>query len=464
MSDAGTGAGAVGSPAVHAGYTANDAAAVPMPAVPANTQRMSLKDFVKATREGTLPTHAPRQDQPQNGARGQQPANQNAQPQSAREHLAEKSRELEAKSASAPEPELGAEVDPNSDPEVEKVEAADAEVNEQTPDGSLSDAEIIARYREWEASDLAPEEIFANKLHPVKVRGQERFVDYNELRQGYMRGADYTRQGSELKAREQQLAAQAKSMQEHFEAIKDPNQMLEIYERNGYSDQLEKVAELVAQRRVEHRSLVRAAGRAAAERLGFSYEQIQAGQADNHREVVEAMQRTDARLKQTRQTEIENRKLSFERERFEREQQAARHAAEVAQHKETYDRQLNQLRPGAFKAHGIKDTAQSRTAFLRHLGEVIQLEGLGPDGITRAQVMSAARNLREENDDRMQHESGMSTYSAAEARARAQAEARRALGPNRTSTGAGKPLQAQQTAQRRSSDFDKMRRNGLLGK
>ncbi len=259
------------------------------------------------------------------------------------------------------------------------------------------------------------------------------------------------------------MAANEQSYKQHFEAVRDPDQFLEIYERNGYGDTIEKVAEKIANRRVEHRSIVRAAGRAAAERLGFTSEQINRGEADNHRDVVDAMKRSDERLKQTRQVEIENRKLAGERERFQREADAQRHAQEVHQHKATYEAQLNQLRPGAFKAHGLKDSPQTRTAFLRHLGEVIQLEGLGANGITRPQVMSAARALREDQDSRFENE-GRVTMSPQEQRAAQQAAARRALPPNRVGTGAGRPLQAQQNASKRASDFAAMRRNGLLGK
>lgn len=463
MSEVASGGGAVGQPAMTP-KTAGDVNAAAMPPVPAGTQRMRLSEFKAAKRDGTLPAQAPREQLSQQSAQGQQPASRDQPPQSTRERIAEKSRELEAKQ----NPDQGAVTEPDVDPSASPEEHADAEqapVEEQRPEGLLSDADIIAKYREWEQSDLAPEEIFADKLHPVKVRGQDRYVDYNELRQGYMRHGDYTARGNELKQKEQQVAQQQRSIQEHFETIKDPDQMLEIYERNGYSDQLEKVAEKIAQRRVEHRSLVIAAGRAAAERLGFTADEIRQGQADNHREVVAAMQRTDDRLKQTRQVEIENRKLAFERERFHAETQAQKHAQEVAQHQQTYQRQLDQLRPGAFRANGVKDTQQNRVAFLRHLGEVVQLEGLAQDGISRAQVMSAARNLKEESEDRLQGEQGLGLGNPAEQRARAQhAQRQSALGPNRVSTGAGKPLQAQQNTARRPSEFAAMRRNGQLGK
>jgi len=485
MSDAAQGGGTVGAPAVSPN-TRGDVGATNMPSVPEGAGRKSLSDFNKARRTGDLPARADasrqapakqafqrqtptsaadwQQSHPQLGIGLNDEARQLASPTNPRT-LAEG-----AEPAAAPAP-----ADPGSEPELDAqglpqdpANDQGAEEQQEAAPGTLSDAEIIAKFREWEQSDLAPEEIFADKLHPVKVRGQERYVDYNELRQGYMRQADYTQRGQELKQKETQVEGYRKSIEEHFSSVKDPEQFLEIYERNGYSDVLEKVAERIQSRNAEHRSLVIAAGRAAAERLGFSVQDIKAGHADNHRDVIAAMQSTDQRLRQTRAIEIENRKLAYEKQKFEAERQAATHQQEVQKHQQTYDRQLNQLRPGAFKANGIQDNQGNRIAFLRHLGDVINLEGLSPEGITRAQVMAAARSMREELEDRMQQERGnpgQGFMSPQEYRAKQQAEARRAaLGPNRVATGAGKPLQAQRATGRSVSDFARQKRAGLLGK
>lgn len=448
--------GEVGSVSGVSANTAGDAArGVPMPAVPAGVERMRPSDLMKQRRDGTLPAHAPapQQQQPKPVER----------PQSTREHIAEVSRALEARAEpeKAPVEEPQAQPDPQQQPDAEPT----PETGEQEPLSALSDQDIVAKYREWENSDLAPEEIFADKLHAVKVRGQERYVDYNELKQGYMRHGDYTARGTELKQREQQVQQSEQTYKQHFEAIRDPEQFLEIYERNGYGDTIEKVAERVAERRVEHRSLVRAAGRAMAERLGFTHEQIAAGQADNHRSVVEAMQGADNRLKQARKLEIENRKLAGERERFTEQQKQQKHQAEVQKYHQQYENQLNQLRPGSMKAHGLQDNPQNRAGFVRHLKQVIELEGLADSGITRQQTMSAARALREEQEDERAGEQGLGALSPREVLARAQAEARRgALPPNRTGTGSGKPLGNPQPTAMRASDFDKQRRAGTLGK
>lgn len=436
-----------------------------MPAVPPTAGRKSLSDFKAARREHSLPAKAP-QAHPELGLRDNPDARQFAKPTNPRSQQEGQAGQPQAQEQADPSAQDAAEQPSLAAPESESAEAPE---QQEVQPGQLTDAEIVAKYREWEQSDLAPEEIFADKLHPVKVRGQERYVDYDELRSGYMRQADYTERGNELRKKESQVEGYRKSIDEHFATVKDPNQFLEIYERNGYGEVLEKVAESISQRRAEHKSLVVAAGRAMAERLGFTSDEIRAGKADNHRDVVAAMQRTDERMRQARAVEIENRKLAFEKERFESERQRATHEQEVTKYKQAYDRQISQLRPGAFKANGIQDNQGNRIAFLRHLGEVMRMEGgVGEQGITRTHVMNAARGMREEMEDRRMSESDASApgmMSPQEARARAQADARRkALGPNRVATGAGRPIQTQGQQAKRASDFHRARQDKLLGR
>lgn len=456
--------------------TAGDVGASNMPSVPASAGRKSLSDFARARKGGDLPAQAPANQQtPQQRSHFQRTTptsssdnRQQAHPEGLAEN--ENARQLAQPTNPKTIGEGAEEPTPQGEPKASdaQLEAGAEQGEQEAAPGSLSDAEIVQRYREWEKSDLAPEEIFADKLHAVKVRGQERYVDYNELRQGYMRHGDYTARGNELKQREQQVEQHRKSIDEHFATIKDPDQFLEIYERNGYSDVLEQVAEKMHARRTEHRSLVVAAGRAMAERMGYSADDIRRGAADNDRNVVAAMQAADQRLKQARSVEIENRKLEFERKRFEAERQAAQRQQEAQKDRQLFDNQISQLRPGAFKAHGIPDNQGNRVAFLRHLQSVVNLEGLQPEGFTRAQMMSAARNMREELEDQRQAESsrpGAGFMSDAEYRAKQQADARRAaLGPNRVATGAGKPIQSQERTGRSASDFARQKRAGLLGK
>jgi uncharacterized protein YifE (UPF0438 family) len=462
-----------GSVAVHAN-TANDATSgANMPSVPANTQRMRPSDFARMRRSGELPTRAAPV-----ANTNQQPA-----PPTRREHMAEVSRALEARAnnnvrddkqrgtqfdepaGKEPTPATNVEVPQQHDPSEQSIqEPATEDGTAQEPLSALSPEEKLAKFQEWQDSDLFPDELLG-KMHEVKVRGQTRYVDTNELRQGYMRHGDYQARGMELKQREARAAESENLYKQHFEAIRDPDQFLEIYERNGYGDVMERVAERIAERRVEHRNLVRAAGRATAEQLGFTSEQINRGEADRHHAVVEAMQRADQRLKAARGTEIENRKLAGERERFEAQRREAAHRDEVATHKATYDKQLAQLRPVGFKAFGIPDSPQTRTAFINRLREVVDLQGgITDQGFTRDLVMAAARAVAEDIGDRQQSEGGQ-FMSEAEARAQQQARARQAaLGATRTGTGGGKPLQSPNVQARRPSEFEAMRRAGTLGK
>lgn len=451
--------GEVGTPAVHANTAGDAARGVPMPEVPQHVERMRASDLARGRREGTLATRAP---QPQEQQRDQRTLGQT----SAREHIAQKSHELEAKPEQEQPSLADAEGQQNELDENGQPQEGQEGVEASSP-AALADAEAAAKYREWQQSDLYPEEL-AGKMHEVTVRGQKRYVDTAELRQGYIRHSDYTARGKELAQREESVTQYRSSMDQHFEAIKDPEQFLEIYERNGYGDTLEQVAERVAARREEHRSIVIAAGRSAAERAGFTAEQIRAGEADKDRRVYEAMEKADARLRQARAVEIENRKLSAQHERVQSETAAAKQAAETAALHENYTRQIGQLRPGAFAAFGIRDTPQNRTAFMRHLGDAVSMAGgINNDGITREHVMNAGRVMKEELEDKMERERSDARpeyLSPAEWRAKQQAEARaQALSPKRTGTGGGKPLQPQQSASLRASDFEKMRREKRLG-
>ena len=128
--------------------------------------------------------------------------------------------------------------------------------------------------------------LFRSKLHELKANGVTRYVDTKELKQGYIRGVDYRRFHAEAQAVSQQHQRYQQSMQQHFEQIRDPGQMLEIYERNGFGDTLYQVATLIAERDREDRGMVRAAGIDIMQRKGIN--------DPNHREVVDAMKRAES--------------------------------------------------------------------------------------------------------------------------------------------------------------------------
>lgn len=435
-----------------------------MPAVQ-TPQRGGWRDFDKAKREGTLPAqaraNAPAQQQPQ------APQQRAEAPQSSANRVAAFQDKLDAKSdpqKGEKLPGLGEET-PEQDPQSLAGEGGEAAPAEGAP-AKLTDAEIVARYREMEESSFFPEDL-AGKMHEVKVRGQVRYVDTNELRQGYMRHGDYIQRGKEISAKESEVKQYRETMDQHFEAIKNDEQFLDIYERNGYADTLEKVADRVIARRRDQNMIVKSAGLAAAQRLGFTAQQIADGAADNHREVVEAMRKTHEQLKRSRQLEIDNKRLEHENTSTKKSAAEKAKAEQLATFRDAHTRQLEQLRPVALRAHGIEDSPKNRAVFMRHLADVVNDKGVPSEGFTSGIVMSAAQAMREELEDRQIAESGGDNgfLSPAEFKARAEAAKRaggKPLGPNRSGGGLGKPV-TQQPERKRASDMAAERTKRLMG-
>lgn len=326
--------------------------------------------------------------------------------------------------------------------------AGDADLLEQTdPQAALSDAEMLARAKEWQSGDLFPDELL-DKLHPVKINGREQYVDGKELRQGYMRGGDYRRQFAEAQQVHQRAQQTEQYYQHHFEAIR-PNQpaaaenMLEIYERNGYGETLEKVAVLIAKRRREVNRIAQGAGYAAMHEYGT--------QDENDHRVMQAMEAARNRLKAAYAVETKERQLEFERSQLAQTKQQTQHQQETEQYKALYERQLNQLRPLAFRANGIKDTAANRQAIARHLGNVIAAQGFNGD-ITRDMLMEAARDLRDELADTQAQERSLDQ--------RPTQPQRRPLPPRGAGMGSGAPLRGPGQKAGNLNDLERMVREG----
>lgn len=433
-----------------------------MPEVPTTVKRQSLDDFVRQQRQGTIGKDQKQVAFDRNSSPIPQRTGMTDAP--ARERVAEISRKLEGDQPEAEMPALGGQQPPVEASAATEAPAEPTDVQEAR--AGLSDAEVLAKFREWEASDLYPDELMA-KMHPVKVRGEERYVDTEELRKGYIRYSDYQARGSELKTREAEVGKYKTVMDQHFSAIKDPDVFLDTYERNGYGSQLEKVAERLMARRQERDELVHAAGYAAALRAGYTPEQIAAGHAEPNRDrnVYEAMKRAREQFEHGRKIDIESRKLTAERERLDSEREQARIAEATKTHHATFDRQLAQLRPAAFKAHGFEDTSQNRDAFMLHLKEVIDSEGgLPPEGFNRGLIMNAAQLMRERLADKNQTLRNYLTPQ--EQRAAEQAQARRGqpLSPTRAGTGGGRTVINPGSKSQSVDDFTRQYHNRRMGR
>lgn len=448
MADVG-GGNPAGTPAPIGG-AANDAArGVPMPEIPADTVRARPSDFAKMRGRGELPTQAPK-------------------PQTASQRIGEIARQLENPDAKPAEPKLDANGQPKGpDTEPPVAEQPSEQREEQSPAlSSADDQSALAKYREWESSDLFLPEMAQGKLVKVEADGQTRYVSHEELVNNYQRRAPIMRREQEIRQREEQVSQRDNAWKEHWEALRQPEHMHEILERRGYGEQLEAVADRINAQRKQDNTLLRAAGRAAAEAAGYSYQEILSGAADNDRRVRDAMEQARGDIRGRRALEIENRRLQHEAQSARQAVESQRSEKAQEHWKGVYTNQLNQLRPGALAAHRIEPSEANKTKFMRHLGEVVQMGGgVGKDGITREHCMEAARALREEMEDQRARE-GNSYMSPEEWKAHQQAQARQGgqpLGPGRSGTGGGRPIVHSQGQPMRPSDFARLRGQGKLG-
>jgi hypothetical protein len=288
----------------------------------------------------------------------------------------------------------------------------------------------LQKFREWEQSDMFPEEL-EGKLHEVKVNGQLRYVDTGELRQGYMRGGDYRRFYQEAQTQVQQAQQVQQSMRQHFEQVKDPKTMLELYERNGYGDTLLQVAHMIADRERGNMRLVKAAMHAEMQRLGV--------QDDRDHRIQQIKTETEDRIRKMYEAENLARRVEFDKQQLQQEKDAREKQARMQENTKLYENQLNQLRPNAFKAYGLKDTEANRAALARHIGNVIAVHGF-EGNVTRQLVMEAAADLKDEIDQRMASEQGAGAMSPEAWKASQRQNTGRVLPPNRAGLGGGRPL------------------------
>jgi hypothetical protein len=364
---------------------------------------------------------------------GKKPANNNnnnQQQQSAREHITEVNTELQKPAEQNQDPTQQA---AQGEQPVDEDDALEA------PAPPIDPQEAASKYKEWtESPDLPPD--FKNKLVEVKWGPHgTKLVTVDEAIKGYQRLGESTRVFQQAQAREAEAKRNAQVYDQHFEAIKDPSQFLEIYERNGYGDVLYKVAEMIAQRDLQDNQLVQAAGYAAMRQFQTD--------AKDYR-VREAMDAARQRLVAQRQQEVEMRKLQAERDRLLQQHKQVDEQQQVAQLTEKFRAQLAQLVPIAFKAHGVRDNQINRAKHHRLLTDLMQ--ATNATDITRQLVMDATSMLLEEISDARGAANGTN--------------GRPPLGTQRLGSGTGAatiPNGAQRQGKRLDSFFDDMRkRNG----
>lgn len=448
------------------GRAPGESAGEQMPSIDPNAGRAGLGDFQRMMREKNEAAR-------NGGKRPQAPAQKQEAPPTSRSHVASFSERLEASQQAPVNPNEPRESgkpenmgDPNQLKEPGNVEpqAGDEkqqtkpEEGEQPPEEqqALDDRGALEKFRQWEKDDMFPEELLG-KMHEVKVNGQMRYVDGKELRQGYMRGGDYRRLSNEAQRHIADAQQYRQSIDQHFQAIRDENQMLEIYERNGYGQTLEKLADLVQARRQRRQQIVEGAGIAAMRALGLQ-------RADwNHKDVQAAMQQAEQEIMAAHEASIEKRRLAFERQQFDQSRQQQESTQRQQELAAVYERQLSQLRPNAFRAYGLQDTPGNRQALARHIGNNISVHGFKGD-ITRELVMQAAADLRDEQDDIRARERNADMQQPGNFKAAIRGNGAAPLPPQRLGGGAGQPLGNTNGKQRGSlRDLEDMVRKSRFG-
>jgi hypothetical protein len=330
---------------------------------------------------------------------------------SEREHITElgdrltKQTQLETP---APEPST------NEFGEPQEGEHAEQESPLEEPAPPIDPQVALEKFKEWSDSPDLPKDFYDKLIEVPWGPHGTKLVPISEMQKGYQRLGESTRAYQEVQKREQAVKQSEQAYQQHFEAIHDPEQFLEIYERNGYSDVLYKVAESIARREQTDNRLIEAAGYAAMREHQC--------QATDHR-VAQAMDQARASLQAQRGKDVELRKVQAERDRLRQQHQQVDEQAAVKELGEKYRAQLGQLVPIAFKAHQIKDNPVNRAKHHRHLTDIMQ--ATGAVDITRQVVMDATEMLLEElHDARVQPANGNGA---------------RPLSPNRLGTGMGDP-------------------------
>jgi hypothetical protein len=424
----------------------------PMPPV-TTTERKSLRDMQEDLRRrnsGEEPTRAPA------STRGQTADT----PQSASSRIGEFSKRLEA---TQEQPTLPGEardkpVDAKADGQVAEPEAAEGEPEKEAKpaDISLDDRAALERYREWEKGDMFPKEL-EGKLHEITVNGMVEYKDTAELRRGYQRGSDSRRQWAEANTLREQAQAERAQVQQHFEAIRDHDTFVEMYERNGFDFQwMEGLAKRIARDVDDRIRLTRAAGLVEMQRYGT--------QDWNDHRVQAAMQRAEQNWARARQADALQRRLDYERQQFDGRRKEQESQANVQQLAAQYNNQLNQLRPAAFRAYGIEMNKGNIDALSRHLGNVIQQKGFN-GSITRELVMEAASDLSEELGDRLNQERagrGQPPMSPQQWAAQRQSTGQ-PLPPNRIAGGGGNQTQGKDQPRKSAADFERELRQRRMG-
>jgi hypothetical protein len=247
--------------------------------------------------------------------------------------------------------------------------------------------EAADKWRALEDSADLPDDLMS-KLVTAKNGDREWQVTVEEAIKGYQRTNESTRRSQELDGREERIQQSEQRMRGFFESIKDPNNLIEVMDRQLGPQVLDQALAIRQAQRDEDISMIEAAGIATMRRFNVD---------KTDPRVREAMLNTKKRLERERTADIEARKLQARNRELESGRQAEDQTKRVQEMQATYRKQLEQLVPTAFKAARIRDSAKNRDAHIDHLKVLMRRANTAT--ITRDLVAQAARAVREDLED-----------------------------------------------------------------
>lgn len=310
-----------------------------------------------------------------------------------------------------PTPTAAPPTEPPAEPPAEGEEPPTPEAPPAAQQWTQEDIDALAKFKAWMESETIPEE-FLSKMVPLKNGDDIEYEPYEEVREGRMRLRDYHRSMGELKKEREQFNARAQAYESHFASIFDDGEdgmvgarnMHEIYTRQGKRKQLMQLGAILAKEEQEDIDTARGYAIAFAQRNGIMVRDPKTGQVDidwNHYDVRKAFDSKRAALEQHREEQNRVRGIEFENQRLREAQAQKQQAMRQEEFAATQTRKLNQLRPRAFEAMGLKhDDTAHRAQFERELADVIQFENAAE--VTPELVTKAARRTKEALREREQ--------------------------------------------------------------
>lgn len=284
--------------------------------------------------------------------------------------------------------------DPNATPQETAPQPTDPQDPNAPPQITQEDLQLLAKAKEWMASDRMPEE-FMKRLVELKNGDEIEYESWEEVRKQRMMQRDYTR-AMQQHLREKEAWQQAEAAYKgHFEAIFSDEQdgraggdaMYEIYTRAGKRKQLLALGQRLAR---EEQVVIDAAngmGYAIMQRLGIK--------DPNDYRVQRAVRQEYARRHAELEREARTRAMAWENEQLKKSVEARQRETQDSEFFAGQRKSLEQLRPRAFTAVGLNhDDPTHRQHFNVYLDAIIRQENANK--LTPELVLKAARAAREE--------------------------------------------------------------------